>query len=63
MLLNPMADTAYLVRFKGADPAPEVVIAETIEFHGEHLVFLRSDGGLAALFVLEIVESWTEVKR
>jgi len=58
-----MADTVYLVRFKGADPPPELVIAETIEFHGEHIVFLRSDGFLAALFVLEIVESWYEVKR
>jgi hypothetical protein len=58
-----MADTAYLVRFKGTDQAPEVVIAETIELHGEQLVFLRSDGSLAALFVLEIVESWSEVKR
>jgi hypothetical protein len=57
-----MAETAYLVRFKGADPPPELVIAEAIEFQGEHLVFLRSDGSLAALFVLEIVESWSEVK-
>jgi hypothetical protein len=31
-----MADRAYLVRFKGADLPPELVIAETIEFHGEH---------------------------
>jgi hypothetical protein len=58
-----MADTAYLVRLKGADPPPELVIAKTVEFQGEHLVFLRSDGSLAALFVLEIVESWSEVKR
>jgi hypothetical protein len=58
-----MADRAYLVRFKGADPPPELVIAETIEFHGEHLVFLRSDGSLAALFVLDSVEDWSEVKR
>jgi hypothetical protein len=57
-----MADRAYLVRFKGADLPPELVIAETIEFHGEHLVLLRSDGSLAALFVLEVVESWSEVK-
>jgi hypothetical protein len=57
-----MADTAYLVRFKGATLPPELVIGETIEFHGDHLVFLRSDGSLAALFVLEIVESWCEVK-
>jgi hypothetical protein len=56
-----MADTAYLVRFK-SDLPPELVTAETIEFHGEHLVFLKSDGSLAALVVLEIVESWSEVK-
>jgi hypothetical protein len=52
-----MADTAYLVRFERADLPPELVIAETIEFHGEDLVFLRSDGSLAALVLLEIVES------
>ena len=57
-----MADTAYLVRFKGADLPPELVIAERIEVHGEHLAFLKADGSLAALFVLEIVESWYEVK-
>jgi hypothetical protein len=59
---QPMPNKAYLVRFKGADLPPQLVIAETIEFHGEHLVFLRSDGSLAALIVLEIVESWAEVK-
>jgi hypothetical protein len=57
-----MANIAYLVRYKGGNPPPELVIAEKIEFHGEHLVFLRSDGSLAALFVLEIVESWSKVK-
>jgi hypothetical protein len=57
-----MAETAFLVRFKGADLPPELVIAEIIEFQGEHLVFLRSNRSLAALFVLEIVESWSEVK-
>ena len=58
-----MADTAYLVRFKSADLLPELVIAENIELHGEHIAFVRSDGSLAALFVLEIVESWSEVMR
>ena len=57
-----MPNKAYLVRFKGADLPPQLVIAETIEFHGEHLVFLRSDGSLAALYVLEIVESPSELK-
>jgi hypothetical protein len=58
-----MAYTAYLVRFKGGDLPPELLIAETVELHGEHIAFVRSDGSLAALFVLEIVESWSEVKR
>jgi hypothetical protein len=57
-----MADTEYLVRFKREDLPPAFVIAETIEFHGEHLVFLRSDGSLAAMFVLEVVENWSEVE-
>jgi hypothetical protein len=57
-----MPDTAYLVRFKGTDLPPELVTARNVEFHGEHLIFLRSDGTLAALFVLEIVESWSEVE-
>jgi hypothetical protein len=57
-----MADTACLIRITRAALPPELVTAERIEFQGEHLVFLRSDGSLAALFVLEIVESWSEVK-
>jgi hypothetical protein len=57
-----MADTAYLVRFKNADLPPELVMGKTIEFQGEHLVFLRTDGSLAALFLGEIVESWSEIK-
>jgi hypothetical protein len=39
---QPMPNKAYLVRFKKADLPPELVVAETIEFQGEHLVFLRS---------------------
>jgi hypothetical protein len=57
-----MADTAYLVRFRGADTPPVLVIADVVQVLGEHLVFLRSDGSLAALFLFEIVESWSEVK-
>lgn len=57
-----MADTAYIVRFKWADLPPKLVIAETIELGEEHLVFIGSDGNLAALFALEIVESWSEAK-
>jgi hypothetical protein len=34
------------------------VTAVLAEILGEHLVFLNSDGKLAALFLMEIVESW-----
>jgi hypothetical protein len=58
-----MPDKAYLIRFKGRDPAPpELVIATKIEFQGCHLIFLKSDGTLAALFVLENIESWSEIQ-
>jgi hypothetical protein len=38
----------------------QLVIASSAEIHGEHLAFLKADGRLAALFVLEIVKSWAE---
>ena len=52
----------YLVRFKRSDVNTQLVVASGAEIHGEHLVFLDADGGLAALFVLEIVESWAEIR-
>ena len=36
------------------------MIAASAEIHGEHLVYVRLDGSLAALFMLEIVENWSE---
>jgi hypothetical protein len=55
-----MRDRAYLIRFKRSDTIPHLVLAASVEIHGDHLVFLRFDGSLAALFALEIVESWSE---
>ena len=57
---NPMANKAYIVRFR--PPALSVaqpVIASTVEIHDEHLIFCDSEGKLAALFLLKIVESWS----
>jgi hypothetical protein len=59
--LHPMPDKIHLIRFKPSDLSPYIVSAANAEIHGEHLVFLRSDGSLAALFVLEVVERWSEV--
>jgi hypothetical protein len=55
-----MSDKLYLIRFKESELSFHAVIAARAEIHGEHLVFLRSDGKLAALFLLEIVKNWSE---
>jgi hypothetical protein len=55
-----MPNKTHLIRFKNRDLHAHLVIAANAENHGEHLVFIRSDGSLAALFLLEVVESWSE---
>jgi hypothetical protein len=55
-----MPDKLYLIRFKASELTFHAVVAARAEIHGEHLLFLRSDGKLAALFLLEIVENWSE---
>jgi hypothetical protein len=55
-----MADKTYLVKFKKSAMPIQLVIASTVEIHGEHLAMLDSNGRLAALFVMEVVESWSE---
>jgi hypothetical protein len=38
------------------------VLAARAQIQGEHLVLLNAEGKLAALFLLEDVEDWPEVK-
>jgi hypothetical protein len=59
-MVSMMADKTYLVRLKPPQRDVYCVIAECVEIHGEHLVFLNSQGKLLVLILLEIVESWTE---
>jgi hypothetical protein len=54
-----MAEQTYLVALKPPSQATQHVIAATVEVQGEHLVFLNAEGKLAALFLMEMVESWT----
>jgi hypothetical protein len=53
-----MVDQTYLVTFKQPDAMAESVIAATAEIQGAHLIFLDAKGKLAALFLLELVQSW-----
>jgi hypothetical protein len=57
-----MHDKGCLVRFKRSNLTTDLVFASSAEIHGEHLVFLHADGSLAALFFLEVVESWSEIE-
>jgi hypothetical protein len=57
-----MTDRRFMVRFKPAELTPQLVVAERAEFQGEHLVFLNSAGEFVALFVVDIVESWSELE-
>jgi hypothetical protein len=52
-------DKTYLVRIKAPSFALQHVTAVSAEMHREHLVFFSLDVKLAALFLMEIVESWT----
>jgi hypothetical protein len=52
----------YVVRFKPPGLIIHTVTAAGAEIYGEHLVLLDSTGKVAALFLLEIVESWSELR-
>ena len=58
-----MANKTFIVRFKPVELVPQLVIAERAEFQGEHLVFLDDSSQFVALFLAEIVESWSEFDR
>jgi hypothetical protein len=55
-----MSDKAYVIRFKHPELSISPVIAASAEIHGEHIVLLNSKGTLAALFLTEVVETWSE---
>ena len=59
-----MGDKTFLVKFKpSALGIVQTVIASTVEIHDEHLTFCNSEGKLAALFLLAIVQSYSELPR
>ncbi len=51
----------YVVFFSESALDFQIVIANSCRIEGEHLVFLTEDGKLAALFLREIVESWSSM--
>ena len=58
--IERMTTKTYSVRFKPNGIESQIVVAATAEIYDEYLVLLDSTGKLAALFLMEIVESWSE---
>jgi hypothetical protein len=54
-----MADKRYLVSCKTPEIRTQAVVAASCEVYSEHLVLLDAKGELAAMFLLEIVDSWS----
>jgi hypothetical protein len=61
--LSGMIDQTYLVALKLPSRAVQHVIAASLEIHGENLVFFNAKGELAAMFLMEIVQSWNVLPR
>jgi hypothetical protein len=57
--LSDMLEQTYLVTLMPPSRAIQQVFAATAEVRGNHLVFLDAKGNFAALFLLELVESWS----
>jgi hypothetical protein len=53
-----LADKTYIVRFKPPQIGVQLVTASRAEIQGEHIALLNANGQLAALLLLDIVESW-----
>jgi hypothetical protein len=58
-----MRDTTYIVRFKLPETGTQPVIAATAEVADDYLVLLKANGELAAMFAIEVVESWSEISN
>ena len=54
-----MPEKTFLVNFHTG--AAQSVLAAGFEVSGEHVIFLRAEGKLSAMFMLNIVEDFREV--
>jgi hypothetical protein len=57
-----MVNKTYLVCLNPPSEAVQHVTASRFEIHHGHLLFVDSEGSLAALFLMELVESWDVVQ-
>jgi len=56
-----MPNKTYLVRLKPPSSAVQHVVAAETWILDNHLVFLDAKGDVAALFLVDLAESWDEI--
>ena len=56
-----MTENIYMIRFKPAEISTHTMVAAKVEIHGEHLVLLNAQGKISALFLMDTVESWSQI--
>jgi hypothetical protein len=61
MLETLEQERLFVVRFVPLDMKPQNFTASTAEINGEHLVLRNCQAKLVAMFLSEIVESWSEL--
>jgi hypothetical protein len=55
-----MTDRWFIVRFKPSELLTQPVVADRVEIQNDHLALINSKGELVAMFLMEVVESWSE---
>jgi hypothetical protein len=61
MLETLEQEKLFVVRFVPPDMQPQSFTASAAEIHDEHLVLKNNQAKLVAMFLSEIVESWSEL--
>jgi hypothetical protein len=56
-----VSDTTFLVRLRPPPSAIQQVVASTVRIQGDHLIFCDSEGKLVAMFMMEIIQSYSEI--
>jgi hypothetical protein len=58
-----MVDQVFFVVLKSSKCAIQHVLAARYEVRGEHLAFINTEGRLAALFLIDSIQSWNVLPR
>ena len=60
-MVDRTPDKTWVVFFIRPQLEPQLVIAARVVVVGDHLIFTDSRGDMVGLFLLEVVESYSEV--